>query len=587
MRIRTCLILAMLASTLGAQQQIDLSRYFFATPEAERAARGDLEVVLAKIGGLRGNISSSPHALLMALQLRDNVRVILNRHRAYLHLRCDQIDNTSCADARTIQSMVASRTAFIDAEILGMPDARILGFLRQDSSLKHYGFAIESIRRNRPHVLVLGEQELLDRMTPEISGWQWDLYSRIATQMKAATAPVGSQSAEGRKLQFEQRFKSLADNRDLLAFTLINTVNAASQVAVIHKFPNAPAERYFHLFLEEKDVRHLLQEATSYGEMCKRLERVVVGDIQRKTGTLPEVWDRGIPVVDVPLTTLDAARKSFHEAFAGLGEQYVREFDDLLDPASGRASMSANGVGGAYSEGGVGSTTVFVAGLYSGTFPSLSRIAHEATHAVHHSLMSAHGVLPVYVEGPNYFSESFAEFAELLLADFLAEHAPTPALKRYYEIQFLDRKGLDFLFGAQDAALEQAIYDGVRAGTIKGPDDLDRVTGAVDAQFSIWQMRHPEIHARWADSRLFYQDPLYNVNYLYGGLLALKYYQLYQTDRAWFVPRYLALMENGFDNKPEALLKQFLNIDIRGDALLNDGMSVANSKLAELEATSK
>jgi hypothetical protein len=41
-----------------------------------------------------------------------------------------------------------------------------------------------------------------------------------------------------------------------------------------------------------------------------------------------------------------------------------------------------------------------------------------------------------------------------------------------------------------------------------------------------------------------------NVNYMYGGLLALKYYQLYSTRRAWFVPCYIQLLKNGFNQPP-------------------------------------
>jgi oligoendopeptidase F len=49
---------------------------------------------------------------------------------------------------------------------------------------------------------------------------------------------------------------------------------------------------------------------------------------------------------------------------------------------------------------------------------------------------------------------------------------------------------------------------------------------------------------------LMYEDPLYDVNYMYAGLLALKYYQLYSTRPEWFVPRYIALLTNGFTQPP-------------------------------------
>jgi oligoendopeptidase F len=167
----------------------------------------------------------------------------------------------------------------------------------------------------------------------------------------------------------------------------------------------------------------------------------------------------------------------------------------------------------------------------------LSVIAHEGGHAAHRSLMTAHGVKPFYANGPSFLFESFAVFNELVLADYLAEHAGDPRLQRFYREQWLRIKGLDAFYGTQDALLEQQIYDGVSQGTIRSADDLDRVTLQVDEQFSIFPAITPELRNRWAAVSLMYEDPLYNVNYVYGGLLALKYFQLYSANRERFFCR--------------------------------------------------
>jgi oligoendopeptidase F len=81
-----------------------------------------------------------------------------------------------------------------------------------------------------------------------------------------------------------------------------------------------------------------------------------------------------------------------------------------------------------------------------------------------------------------------------------------------------------------------------------------------------------------------YEDPLYDVNYVYGGLLALKYYDLYTTRREWFVPRYIALLKNGFNQPPAELLNQFLGIDLSGPALLSGDLELLSGRLDQLEA---
>jgi oligoendopeptidase F len=200
-------------------------------------------------------------------------------------------------------------------------------------------------------------------------------------------------------------------------------------------------------------------------------------------------------------------------------------------------------------------------------------------------LMTANNVAPLYAEGPSFLFESFAAFNELVLADYMAEHSDDPRMRRYYREQWMSIKGLDAFYGAQDALLEQRIYDGVSAGSIRGEDDLDKLTEQVDGRFSAFPTTTPELRNRWAAVSLMYEDPLYDVNYVYGGLLALKYYQLYTANREEFVPRYIALLKNGFDASPAALLKRFLNIDLFDSSLLADDLDLLNRRLNELETS--
>jgi oligoendopeptidase F len=232
-----------------------------------------------------------------------------------------------------------------------------------------------------------------------------------------------------------------------------------------------------------------------------------------------------------------------------------------------------------------GSASVLFFGRYDGTYKDLSVIAHEGGHAAHRSLMNAHGVRPLYANGPSFLFESFAAFNELVLADYLAEHAGDARLQRFYREQWMRIKGLDAFYGAQDALLEQKIYEGVSTGAIRGPDDLDRVSVQVDEQFSTFSATTPELHNRWAAVSLMYEDPLYDVNYVYGGLLALKYFQLYSTNREQFLPRYIALLKKGFDAPPGVMLKHFLNIELFDGSLLSDVLGLLNRRLDQLEAS--
>lgn len=582
----------------------DLARYYFKTPAAELAARSDLNAALERIGHFKGRISSAQQ-LLGVLRQNDSVQELFGKHESYLHLRC-ALDRTdaACAEDQALESDLDAKTAFLDPEILAIPDDQLNAFFKEEPALVEYRFALSDIRRNAPHLLPEAEQMLLDQFQPQIGGWQYDLYEQIVAGISFGTVQTPSGAldvvrqrnlmatdADGRVREqgFKRRYAGYASQRDLLAFALIHTVQAQNLLAKTHHYADAPARKYESLYCKPEETRSLLGAMAEHGDVAKRYENIRSQDIARGYRQPAHEWDMLAPSPGFtpPITSLADARGIFHEAFAEMGKEYQAQFDALLDPANGRADILPGGAvsryGGGFSAGFPGGTSILFFGRYDGTFKDLSVIAHEGGHAVHRQFMSENDVSPSYAEGAHFLFESFAEFNELVLADFMAEQAATPELRRYYRERWMSIKGLDAFYGAQDALLEQAIYDRVAAGTVRNADDLDSLTLRVDGQFSKFPASTPELRTRWAMASLMYEDPLYDVNYVYGGLLALKYYELYTTKREWFVPRYIALLKNGFDRPPAELLSEFLGIDLSGTTLLNDDLALLSRRLDQLE----
>lgn len=584
----------------------DLARYYFASPAAEIAARADLDHELAQLDNFKGTIDSATQ-LLQALRTYGAVEDLSARHKNYLHIVCSQNRKDAACQAREkLESDVDAKTAFLAPEILAIPEDRLRAFFDAEPSLASYRFALADMRRDAPHTLSGPEQALVDEFLPQIADWQYDLYQQIVAGI--AFGKVKTQSGEldvvrqrsliavdadpkVREEGFKRRFGGFASQRDLLAFALIHTVQAQNALAKSHHYADAPARKYLSLYMNPEDTRTLLDAMAKHGDVVQRLEKIRSSDFEREYHQAAHAWDMAIPPPGFipPITSLAQARDIFHEAFADLGVEYQTAFDALLDPANGRADIVPGGApnryGGGFSIGSAGSASILFFGRYDGTFKDLSVIAHEGGHAVHRQLMTDNHVATSYTQGAHFLFESFAEFNELVLADYMAEHAARPDVKRYYRERWMDIKGLDAFYGAQDALLEQAIYNRVSADTVRNADDLDSLTVKIDSQFSQFPVTTPEMKNRWAMVSLMYEDPLYDVNYVYGGLLALKYYYLYTTRHDWFVPRYVALLKNGFDAPPADLLKRFLEIDLSGPGLLADDLQVLNSRLDQLQAS--
>ena len=126
---------------------------------------------------------------------------------------------------------------------------------------------------------------------------------------------------------------------------------------------------------------------------------------------------------------------------------------------------------------------------------------------------------------------------------------------------------------AQETDLERAIYRGVENETIRSASDLNGLAQTTFARYDPSAREDPSVALYWAHNRLFYTDPLYDVNYLFAGLLAMRYFSDFQRDPQVFARRYVALLKNGFNDSPAHLEKRFLGIDPTNEAVLVAGAS--------------
>jgi oligoendopeptidase F len=117
---------------------------------------------------------------------------------------------------------------------------------------------------------------------------------------------------------------------------------------------------------------------------------------------------------------------------------------------------------------------------------------------------------------------------------------------------------------APEAELEEAVYDG--AG--RTPDELDALTARVYERYTIGTPKE-----RWMSIPLMYEDPFYDVNYVYGAIVGLRIYARLARDPGAFV----ALMKNGYDAPPASLLQRFFGIAL--DAPIDDVVQLLTARI--------
>lgn len=532
----------------ASSYRLDFAKNFFISPEAEKADRHHLYATLKDLESLKGRLASSAANLHRGLKLNDALQVQFNKHYSYLYLRyaVNTTDETSLKDSATLDAEVTARTAFLRQELMEIDDKTLNHLVSRNQRLQEYLPAIAAVRRFRPYKLSLQEEELLSATAPN-NDWPYELYERLSTR-----SDIGP------------------SERELFAFALTRLAATRTRLAQLHHFNDAASEVYFNSYWTKAEVDALLKQIAQKADLYKRYQRLRA-DYNQK--------------IAPPRFTISDASEIIRNALSPLGPDYGRELTALLDPSNGRMDIvpGEHRKRGGFSKGFIGTDSVFYSFGFTGTYNDMRILTHESTHAVQRQLMNRNHVLPAYAEGPHYLFEAFAIFNEFLLPDYLYNHESEPLRKQFYLEQFLEGKGTAMLYVAPEVTLEHAVYEGVKDGSLKGADDLDALTKRVYWPYLMSPEKNAGLKSQWIKLSLMYEDPFYYVNYIYGAMLALKFYEMYTRDPEHFVPRYIALMKNGFDAPPAILLKRFLEIDVHNPDLVSNALSMIEKKVDLLE----
>lgn len=585
--------------------RFNFPRNFYASPQGEVSGRKKLDRMMTQLESLKGKVASSPTNLYRALTLSDQVSLELMRHVVYLYLQyATNTKNTTARDAQSkLIADVTSRTSFLQQELMRLDQRNLDRMVAVNPALRKFDFVIESARRLKPHTLSLKEEELLGTVQPLATDWQGQVYQKglDRTKFGKVKTPQGeldvwtqrsaisnSADREARREGHEKEYAGYASQRDLYAFAMTKLVQSRNELSQLRHYKDNPDETYFNLYLSTPEVKGLFDKLAQSAETMKRYQRLRAARIKQLAGYEDvNVWDLTFvpPDFQRPRFTIDQATATIKETLKPFGPEYESEIAKLLDPTQGRLDIVAgeNRVPGAFAWGAPGGQiSIFYSFNYEGYYPDVETLIHESGHAVHMELMAKNKVIPSYTSGPSYFTESFAMFNELLLADHMYRHETNPERKTWYLERLLDSATSVYPVTRQ-AAIEQGMYDGVASGKLKTADDFDAMAKQIGMKYSIWFAKHDELKREWSIVHHYFDQPMYYVNYVFAEMLALKYYQMFQADPKSFVPKYLALVKNGFDAPPSALLKRFLAIDFKDPKLVSQALSVVDAKLADLE----
>ncbi len=593
---------------LAETYRFDLQSNFYVD---EGEFHSDLDRVSDQIGALeelRGRVTSDGQTLYEALRGFEQAYPLWQKLWVYANLRyaTNADDMRLMHEIQEVSGNLSSRLQFIWNEIERIDDQTLERLLNEEPRLQDLEYAVWDIRRYRPHRLSLEQEELLAKLDPLLLPWFEEMYQKLVDHTDFDSIQVGTGERldvrldYGRLIRDEDRsirrqsfldyFDSYGQHRNLFAYVLLRELKTYNSLADLRKFANHPEERFFDLYLEPTHVRNVYEQIEAQGALMETYEDLRIARIAHLSG-LDTVfaWDMSIVPEDFvrPRYDIVGASELIKEALAFLGDDYQEKLASLLDPDNGRIDIVSGPkrVPGAFSTGYYGHPHLFFSQKYEGYISDLSALVHESGHAVHYQMVYEGGARPLYARGPTYVTESVAILNELLLKHHLWFTCGEQDLDtRIFFLEKLVGETMSLFWIAETAVLESALYDSVAAGVLQDAGDLDRLSLSVSRRFSSFTDRHPDQYRRlWSMVEHFYEQPVYNVNYVFASVLALRFYQQLTEDPG-FVQSYLALLRHPFDRPAPEILVDAVGADLEDPSLLRGAFALMAKRLAELEA---
>lgn len=447
---------------------------------------------IARIDSLAKGWTASPASMLALLDLVSGIELKGSRLMSYAsHLSDTDMGNTRFqamqGEIRSRFVQMNSKLSFFQPDILALGAEKFAAYLQAEPKLAPYRFGLESILRERDHVLP-GEQQRIAALTGLFAG----VPSRASGMLNDVEAPRTEVTlSDGQKVLLNQAaYQRLRTSKNAADRTLVmksywenqkkyeNTLAILQDGAIkqhlfnaqIHNFPDCLAARLFAEDIPPEVYQQLIRQVHAY---LPALQRYLA--LKQKMLGLPQfryedVYASAVQAVDKTYSFAEA-RQVIETALKPLGKDYAyalrRAFDDRwldLYPNKGKES-------GAYS-GGVYGVHPYIKLNYNGDYDAVATTAHELGHAMHSYFSDKTQPFPT-ANYTTFLAEIASTFNEHMLMHHLLRNEKDDLFKLYVLDNYLDGFRGTLFRQTLFAEFELAMHQRVEAGQTLTADWLN------------------------------------------------------------------------------------------------------------------
>jgi oligoendopeptidase F len=535
-------------------------------------------------------------ALLGAMEELECIYEALERVGSYAGLL--YASDTTRPDYQDLEQKVEQRSTeirnlllFFEIEWLKTDEAIALRLIA-DPRLKNYRHYLQSLRRYRPHTLTEPEEKVLN----EKDNTGRNAFGRLFSEITSSLSFTLEKDGKLEELNLSHILSLLHEpDRALRQRALDTLYEGLSRHGQVLTFvydtliqDHLTMDRLRH-YADPMAQRHLFNEID--GDAVKTMMAVT----ENNYGLAQDYFG-------LKATLLRLPRLALHDQYAPLGKE-VRPFPydqtreailgafDAFDPRFRQiaadffaknwidAEMRKGKRGGAFCASPSPQLHPYILCNYNDNLRDVMTVAHELGHGLHGCLSRKQNYFNY--DTPLTMAETASVFAEMLVFDHLLAQQTDAQV----QIALLAGKIEDIFATVFRQNLltrfEQLAFSARKEKRLT-PETLGRLWLEANGKYYGDAVEMPEGY-RWGWSYIphFIHSRFYCYSYVFGQLLVLALYRMYKNEGKAFVPKYLALLEAGGSDSPEALL-QPLGVNLQDRAFWQKGFEEISALVASL-----
>lgn len=389
---------------------------------------------------------------------------------------------------------LVNNTSFLAPELLTLTKEEYDNLYKKCKELEEFKAALDKLYRRKEHILSESEEIIVSELVNAMNHFD-DMSSNLLNKehdygkVKLDDGEVvtiatnnyrrimKNKNVDIRKKVYKQFNKKLEQYSGTNAMYLNSYVSMCDKLAKIYKFEDSWQSRLFDLNLSDKVFKSLVSTVENNAKSMQRyynLKKQVLGLKELHSYDLNLKLGKSESGKSDKEYSIEEAQSLIREALKPLGEEYLSKFDKIIENRYIDYCQYKGKCSGGYSFSTMlQDSRILMSFNYN--LDSVSTIAHEGGHNVHHQFVNTNNPIQ-YREPGSVVAEVASLTNECLLSNYLANKGKTKK-EKLAGLANIIGVIVSNLFGAvREGKLEQEMYEEVHNGGVLTKEFLNKKT---------------------------------------------------------------------------------------------------------------